>query len=471
MPGLHLHWYRNDLRTDDHPAVDQAMSAEAFFPVFVWQPAWYAETRYGFRKASARRARFLHESLEALDAALQRLGSALLVVVGKPEDVLPELARKLGAQRITAQAEHTHEELEDERRVGEALAATEGPALELFEGLTMVHPSALPYAVEEVPDVFGAFRRKAEKHSPIREPLPEPEAVPGWPSMEALSSSLELLGRGSLPASGEGLAGALPGGLADLGFSAEEIDEAAQDDPRSAFPFSGGQASARARLDDYVFGRALVANYKKTRNGLLGEAFSSKLSPWLANGSLSPRRAHEAVKTFEAQNGGNQSTYWLIFELLWRDFFRFQAMKVGRKLFTPGGIQEKDRSYQNAHQAFAGWQDGKSGHPFIDANMVELARTGWMSNRGRQNVASWLVRDLDVDWRWGAAWFEHHLLDYDPCSNYGNWQYVAGVGHDPRGDRRFDPDRQAWTYDRKGRFVETWLPERQTKVPQRKLFG
>ena len=237
------------------------------------------------------------------------------------------------------------------------------------------------------------------------------------------------------------------------------------------FLFSGGQGAGRARLDEYVFGRALVANYKKTRNGLLGEAYSSKLSPWLANGSLSPRRAHEAVKTFEAQNGGNQSTYWLIFELLWRDFFRFQAMKVGRKLFLGGGIQGKQRDYRNASQAFEGWASGKSGHPFIDANMVELARTGWMSNRGRQNAASWLVRDLDVDWRWGAAWFEHHLLDYDPCSNYGNWQYVAGVGHDPRGDRRFDPNRQAWTYDRKGRFVETWLPERQTQAPQRKLLG
>jgi deoxyribodipyrimidine photo-lyase len=471
MPSIHIHWYRNDLRTDDHPAVDRAMESDTFLPVFIWQPQWYTETEYGFRKAGPRRARFLHESLAALDDALRALGSGLLVLKGRPEVLLPLLAQRLGADRITAQAEHTHEELEDETRVQEALRAAGAPALDLFEGLTMIHPAALPFPVEDTPDVFGGFRRKVEKHSAIREPLPKPEAVPTWPGMEALSADLEALGRTRLPACGEGLAAALPRGLADLGFSAEECAAAEANDARSAFPFSGGQAAARARLEDYVFGRALVANYKKTRNGLIGEAYSSKISAWLANGSLSPRRAHEAVKTFEAQNGGNQSTYWLIFELLWRDFFRFQAMKVGRKLFLAGGIQQTPRSYRNAPQAFDGWCNGKSGHAFIDANMIELAQTGWMSNRGRQNVASWLVRDLDVDWRWGAAWFEHHLLDYDPCSNYGNWQYVAGVGHDPRGDRRFDPDRQAWTYDRKGRFVETWLPERQTKVPQRKLFG
>ncbi len=432
----HLHWYRNDLRTDDHPALDRALEADAFLPVYVLDPARFRMLDLGFRKTGARRARFLFESLAALDGALRERGSRLLVVAGRAAERLPALAAAAGASRCSAQAEHTREELDEEA----------GLTLERFEGLTLIHPAALPFPVARTPDVFGAFRRAVEKRSAVREPLPAPGDLPPWPAFPEPEGVVPI-------DAGDGFAAA----FAAAGFTAAEAAAARVDDGRSAFPFAGGEAAGRARLEDYVHGRALVATYKKTRNGLLGEAYSSKLSPWLANGSLSPRRVQEAVRTFEARHGGNESTYWLLFELLWRDFFRFQAQKVGDRLFHRGGIRGLDRRWRGGREAFARWRESRSGHAFIDANLAELAATGWMSNRGRQNAASWLVRDLDVDWRWGAAWFEHHLLDHDPCSNYGNWQYVAGVGHDPRGDRRFDPDRQAWTYDRQGHFVRTWM--------------
>ncbi|KAA0160490.1 hypothetical protein FNF28_05446 [Cafeteria roenbergensis] len=149
---------------------------------------------------------------------------------------------------------------------------------------------------------------------------------------------------------------------------------------------------------------------------MAGQGFSSKLSPWLAVGALSPRQVAAEVARYERERVANESTYWLLFELLWRDYFRFACI---------------------------GWGSD----------------SGFMSNRGRQNVASFLARDLEADWRVGAEWFESLLADHDPCSNYGNWTYVAGVGADPREDRYFSIPKQARNYDGHGTFMRLWLPE------------
>lgn len=128
---------------------------------------------------------------------------------------------------------------------------------------------------------------------------------------------------------------------------------------------------------------------------------------------------HE-VRKFESAIKKNISTYWLIFGLIWRDYFRFVAWKHGNRIFQSGGIRHIKKPWKADTDVFDRWREGRTGNAFVDANMTELARTGWMSNRGRQNVASYLAHDLGVDWRMGAAWFESMLLDYDPCSNYGN---------------------------------------------------
>lgn len=193
---------------------------------------------------------------------------------------------------------------------------------------------------------------------------------------------------------------------------------------------------------------------------MLGADYSSKFSPWLANGSLSPRRIYEEVRKYERERVENQSTYWLIFELRWRDYFRFVAKKYGKLIFLEKGPKEKSLDdLTNDTEKFNQWIEGRTGIPFIDANMIEIARTGYMSNRGRQNVASFLVKDLKVNWTWGASYFESLLVDYDPCSNWGNWCYVAGVGNDPRNNRYFNIISQATKYDGKGEYVKHWLPQ------------
>ncbi|MEE6467399.1 hypothetical protein FKM82_007227 [Ascaphus truei] len=232
-------------------------------------------------------------------------------------------------------------------------------------------------------------------------------------------------------------------------------------DPRSAFPWSGGETRALQRLQHYFWDTNLVASYKDTRNGLIGTDYSTKFAPWLALGSISPRYIFEQIQKYEQERTANQSTYWVIFELLWRDYFRFVALKYGRRIFFLRGLQDKDVPWKKDLKLFDAWKEGRTGVPFVDANMRELAMTGFMSNRGRQNMASFLTKDLGIDWRMGAEWFEYLLVDYDVCSNYGNWLYSAGIGNDPRENRKFNMIKQGLDYDSNGDYIRLWVPELQ----------
>ena len=227
-------------------------------------------------------------------------------------------------------------------------------------------------------------------------------------------------------------------------------------DTNTAFPFKGGETIAKERLGDYFFTRKRLGVYKKTRNGLIGRDYSSKFSPWLANGSISAQTIYWQVKAYEEEFGSNQSTYWLIFELIWRDYFKFLSIKHKNNLFKLEGIKQLDYQWNTDENLVRSWINGETNESFVNANMIELKKTGWMSNRGRQNVASYFAKELLLDWRIGAAYFESMLLDYDVHSNYGNWQYVAGVGNDPR-DRKFNIKLQAERYDEKGKYQRMWL--------------
>ena len=173
---------------------------------------------------------------------------------------------------------------------------------------------------------------------------------------------------------------------------------------------------------------------------------------------------HE-LKRYELERGENKSTYWIFFELLWRDYFRLMAKKHGNAIFMKGGMRgNPGQRLSDDLERLQKWIDGKTGVPFIDANMREIACTGFMSNRGRQNVASYLVHDLKVNWQLGAEYFESLLIDYDVASNWCNWNYVAGVGNDPREDRYFNPKTQASRYDPQGDYVRHWLTDKRDRV-------
>ncbi|MBC7369953.1 MAG: DASH family cryptochrome [Bdellovibrionaceae bacterium] len=223
--------------------------------------------------------------------------------------------------------------------------------------------------------------------------------------------------------------------------------------------FKGGESAALKHLNAYFSKTENPINYKNTRNGMLRFEDSTKFSPWLSLGGISARTIYAELKSFENKYGSNESTYWILFELLWRDYFKYNSYLNKEKLFLRSGaknIKTKILPHELEMDLFTKWKDGATGVDFIDANMLELKKTGWMSNRGRQNVASYLVKIQNVDWRLGASYFEEMLIDYDCASNWGNWSYLAGVGTDPR-DRVFNVERQAETYDPEKLYVKKWL--------------
>lgn len=431
QPKIALYWIRNDQRLHDNALLVQAEEWEGkMLPVYVFDPQQWKKISLGFLKTGYFRTQFLLESLSALHQAFQEKGSGIHFVIGSPEQVLTDLARETDAEVVWAQKEHSSEEIRAQEAVAQALPCP----LELKEGLTLYHPADVPFGIEEVPFVFREFRKKLEKEGSIRPSKKAPASLPPLPVGQML---------GKLPR------------LWELGVDDEQMDE------RACLNFKGGEAAGLKRVRAYIWEKDRLKLYKKTRNGLKGPDYSSKFSAWLWNGNLSPRFVYEEIKRYEQERVKNKSTYWLFFELLWRDFFRFQAMKFGDRFFQLGGLRGKEPNYENNLEDFAAWYEGRTGQPFVDANMRELLYTGFMSNRGRQVVASYLTKDLKVDWRWGAAWFENRLIDYDPTSNWGNWMYVAGVGNDPREDRYFNPKSQMEKYDPNGQYRAVWIEQGQ----------
>ena len=317
------------------------------------------------------------------------------------------------------------------------------------------HSRDIPFKnPKALPDVFTTYRKQVE---PLREAprrvLPAPSKLPPLPP-----SIPPQHGPFAIPNSLSDTISALHKPLSkSLG-----LNHVPEYPPKatSAHPFLGGEFTGHERIKHLITSGSMTA-YKDTRNGTLGEDFSTKLSAWLALGCVTARQTHEYLLNFEDGKtelgkgvqgygkGEGKGTAAVRFELLWRDYFRLATRKFGPRLFRIGGFKEdtsyswkspkKDKVVQSQVSRFL---DGTTGTGFIDASMRELFLTGYTSNRLRQNVASFLAKHLGIDWRIGAEWYECMLVDYDLSSNWGNWQYTAGVGNDPRETRVFNPIKQ-----------------------------
>ena len=426
-----LIWYRNDLRIHDHEPLYQAIKQGALIiPFYCFDIRQFKTTSFGFPKTGNFRGQFLLESVTDLKKSLQDLGSNLIIRQGYPEKIIPELIKQLEIDAVYFHEEVTSEETDIENTVEKALKPL-NVTFKGFWGATLYHWDDLPFEVSKLPEVFTSFRKKVEKNSTVNPILISPRKLRSLPDIEV----------GNVP-------------------SLEELElEKPKYDSRGVLEFKGGETEGIQRLNNYFWEKNCLKEYKETRNGMLGADYSSKFSPWLANGCLSPRYIYEEVQKYEEKRIKNNSTYWLIFELLWRDYFRFISAKHGNKIFYQSGLQGVDIPWKEDQERFKLWQEGNTGYPLVDGNMRELAATGFMSNRGRQNVASFLTKNLGINWIMGAEWFESLLIDYDVCSNYGNWNYTAGVGNDARGFRYFNIPKQSKDYDPKGEYIKHWLPE------------
>ena len=422
-------WFKTDLRLEDNEVLIKAIAqSEQLIPVYCFDNAHFETTTYGFKKTGSYRAQFLLESLKDLDANLRALGSGLVVVKGNPVIEIPKIAKQYKAQKVFAKREVAFEEKQTESKVQKALFELRCE-LETWSTSTLYHAEDLPFSIKNIPDVFTNFRKRIEKECTVRKPFDKPKQI--------LSPELPPF--------------VLPS-LKELDLPTPKMDT------RAVLKFKGGETQAMKRLTHYFYETQSLSQYKETRNGMVGANYSSKFSPWLALGCLSPRIIFSEIKKYEQQFGANESTYWLVFELLWRDFFRFMFKKYQTKFFLYSGIKTKEtNSKTTSNSQLKQWINGKTDADFVNANMIELKKTGFMSNRGRQNVASYFCNELNMDWRMGAAYFESQLIDYDVCSNWGNWAYLAGVGNDPRNHRYFNIEKQAKDYDKDSVFKNLWL--------------
>jgi len=423
-----LIWFRNNLRTLDNQSVAEATrNHNKVIGVYCFDPSHFKTSVFGFKKTHQFRAQFLIETITELHENLAKYNIPLFVYQSLPEKIIPQLVETYNSSHIYTQKEFTSEEVETAKIVKQSIASNNVDWIEHYDQF-LFHPNSIPFEIEKTPQVFTVFRKKLEKYASVN-PLA---------SIKQDFTQKTITNTTVIPT------------LTNLGFN-KFITPA-----HNAFPFKGGENSGLKRLQQYLWETKKLSFYKKTRNGLLGTDYSSKFSAWLANGSISAKTIYYEVQKYEKEVIKNQSTYWLIFELLWRDYFKYIALKHENSIFKVGGILEKDYKWSNNKNLINKWINGETGKPFVDANMKELQQTGWMSNRGRQNVASYFAKDLELDWRIGAQYFESMLIDYDVHSNYGNWMYVAGVGNDPR-DRKFNIKLQAEHYDPNGTFQRLWL--------------
>ncbi|MCM8748202.1 DNA photolyase family protein [Thermomicrobiaceae bacterium CFH 74404] len=413
-----LWWIRRDLRLHDNQALAEAMRlARTVIPVFVLDPALLSSA-----SQSRRRTQFLFASLACLDRDLRSRGSKLIVRSGTPVEVLERLACEVGARWVVAEADYSPYALRRDRAVAQRVDLRLCPGLTLQDPRELRAPSGRPYTV------FTAFAR-----SWWQRPAPQLDAVipppARLPPVEDVSSERIVA----------------------------ELD---------AFPvhvFPPGEAEARARLDAFVSGSdPPIFRYASERNRLDG-AGSSRLSPYLRFGMVSVReawcRASQLLERApdEASRAGVRA--WLN-ELVWREFYITLLYSFPRMVRESLRPEYREIEWDDAGDALAAWYRGQTGYPAVDAAMRQLAAEGWISNRARMLVASFLVKDLLLDWRLGERWFFQQLIDGDPAANSGGWQWSAGTGTDAAPYFRvFNPTKQGERYDPGGRWVRKWVPE------------
>jgi len=307
-------WFRNDLRLHDNEALTDAIEVgNEVVPVYIFDERTFkGQTSFGFEKTGKFRAKFIIEAVQNLKSQLQELGSDLYVRVGKPEEEIFKLANEIKSNWIFCNRERTQEEVDVQDALEHSLW-TIGQELRYSRGKMLYYTSDLPFPVTHTPDSFAQFRKEVERYVQVRSPLHKPTD-----QFTSVSLSIDY---GEVPS------------LSDFGH--EEFGK----NDKGGFVWSGGESEAIRQLKYYLWDSDLVAEYKETRNGLLGRDFSSKFSPWLAQGCLSPKYIFQELKKYEKERTENKSTYSLFFELLWRDFFRLMGKKHGYKIFRAGGIK------------------------------------------------------------------------------------------------------------------------------------
>jgi len=402
-------WFRRDLRVHDHPALRAALEAhERVVPAFCLDD----RLLHG-RHASGPRTQFMLECLSDLDSAL----GGLVIRHGRPEEEIPKLAGETGAEEVHFTGDVSPFARKRQDRLG-GLEFVAHPGLSVVDDVKGIETQqGRPYTV------FSPFYRNWVG-LPRREVLGRPPAL--------------NIGKGQVPK------------LADLGLEQEVSN-----------PLRGGETAGRVRLDRWM--KDGVADYTHNHDQL-GADKTSRLSAYLHFGCVSPREVEEWLPRGAGPDAFRR-------QLCWRDFYHHVIYHFPRN--AKSEFQERYRGtikWSYAEKAFERWCQGQTGFPLVDAGMRQLLREGWMHNRARLVVGSFLTKDLGIDWRWGERWFMRLLIDGDEANNNGNWQWIASVGVDPQPAFRriYNPVLHMERFDADGSYVRRYVPELR-EVPDRYL--
>jgi deoxyribodipyrimidine photo-lyase len=421
-----LYWVTNDLRVNDNRALALASQSASLLCIYVMDERWLKPNNFQSTPLGTKRSVFLKACLHDFNQSLNNFGQQLYIVSGDTLSSLKHLCDEFQiTDLVTTKVPGTYE-----NNIITKLAQHQSQLrIHQVEQYTLLTTNILPFSVNDLPNTYSKFKNKVsdlviDKINPVIQSLP---------AVFNNASQSTLLQHASISPADESLN--------------QQIDS-----------FIGGEQPALAHLNRY-FSSDLPREYKLVRNHLDGWNNSTKLSAWINHGCLSAKQVYQAIKQFEEAQGSNSSTEHLHLELLWRDYFQWVHYKFGSKLYLFSGLYNQTPLTSFYPERFKKWCSGNTPYSLVNACMKELRETGYLSNRGRQIVASCLVNELSVDWRYGAAWFEQHLIDYDAAVNWGNWQYIAGVGVDPRGGRHFNLSKQTQIHDPHGAYQQKWLKD------------
>ncbi|MFA0160672.1 DASH family cryptochrome [Vibrio splendidus] len=444
MKKIGLYLFTNDFRINDNQLLHQAAQVVDELVCVIVEPTlsrfsaeFAQEHSYG-----AHRQTFISQSIANLEANLVKLGQQLVLIHNnhlEPDVAEQTLSQIIATQHVTHFFANAHCGY-DERQLIHSVHRRHPDLITcLRHHATLFDLHELPFELSKVPSSFTKFRKIVE-HLDVNDDETVISRLP--PAVRLASTSTISL------------------------FSSPNDESAVISD------YLGGEDAGLVHLENY-FSHDYALNYKQTRNAFDGIENSTKFSPWLALGCVSPKTIYRHLKQFEAEHGSNDSTYWIYFELLWREYFYWKRLSLGSLLFGDSSNRElcSPNSSATSSLNFAKWKSGNSNYPIVDACMRQLNETGYMSNRGRQLAASCLIYELGIDWRHGAAYFESQLIDYDVASNWGNWAYIAGTLNSqvntqtnkqenanqaqPK-SHHFDLARQTDMYDPDHIFINKW---------------